>query len=193
MKRTIIALAVGATVLGGTVAYAATADDASGVVIHGCVNRLTGYVRIVTSATSKSPRCLATETSLDWNQTGPQGPAGSQGPAGVPGPDDAGLSRIHLAFWDVPAGGTTTGFVYCPAERPVATGGGVSLGDVTDPTSADALVVSSYPMARYGGLEDQADGWKATVRNQTGRPFNGRTITFTVYAICSPGAVQIGL
>jgi hypothetical protein len=194
MKKTIIALTVGAGLLGATVAYATIPKNSA--VIHACVNKVSGNVRVPASSGSKGPRCRATERALDWNQTGPTGPTGPRGPSGAPGPDEAGATRIHLEFWTVAAGATTTGFVYCPSSRPIATGGGVKIRP-TDPlnqdaTSADAQLVESYPMPLYGGIQDQADGWIATVRNQTGRPFNGRTIDFTVYAVCSPGQTQIG-
>ncbi len=44
-------------------------------IIHGCVDKVNGNLRIVASGTS----CRNNETSLDWNQQGPQGPAGPAG------------------------------------------------------------------------------------------------------------------
>lgn len=81
-KRTIALLGValsGVLVLVG-VAYAAVPDDAR--VIHGCYDKK-GVLRVIdTSATS----CAKDETSLQWNQMGPQGPQGPQGGQGATGP-----------------------------------------------------------------------------------------------------------
>lgn len=59
----------------------AAIPDSSGV-IHACYQTNKGTLRVVESATS----CAASETSLDWNRTGPQGPQGPQGNPGPQGP-----------------------------------------------------------------------------------------------------------
>lgn len=75
---------VGVTTLAAaaTLAYAAI-PDASGV-IHGCYNTRTGALRVVDSEAGQA--CLPSETSLNWNQQGPQGLPGTQGPPGSSGP-----------------------------------------------------------------------------------------------------------
>ncbi len=91
--RTIGVLTVGALagslfVVGG-MASASSASSASKV-IYGCVNKKTGYVRIVNATTT----CKPTEYKTWWNQTGPEGPVGvggtgatgPQGPRGLQGP-----------------------------------------------------------------------------------------------------------
>ncbi|WP_218006755.1 collagen-like protein [Microtetraspora fusca] len=96
--RTIGVLSVG--VLAGSlfaVGGMATASSASTAakVIYGCVNKKTGYVRIVNATTV----CKPTEYKIYWNQagtpgavgvggtgaTGAQGPQGPQGPRGLQG------------------------------------------------------------------------------------------------------------
>jgi hypothetical protein len=76
---------------GASYATSATHSSAtSTAVIHACVKKSGGAVRIV-SATAK---CLSTETAMSWNVQGPQGVAGAagargaiglQGPAGAQG------------------------------------------------------------------------------------------------------------
>lgn len=61
-------------------AYAAIPDSQG--VIHGCYRTNTGSLRIIDSDTDT---CNGNETSLNWNQTGPQGLPGPQGPAGPSG------------------------------------------------------------------------------------------------------------
>ena len=51
-------------------------------VIHACINKQTGAVRVVAAGTI----CKQTETAASWNITGPEGPTGPQGPQGAPGP-----------------------------------------------------------------------------------------------------------
>jgi hypothetical protein len=67
-------------VMAGVVAYASI-PDANGI-IHACYKRSSGTLRIIENA----EQCRENETSLTWNQTGPQGPAGVVGPAGLQGP-----------------------------------------------------------------------------------------------------------
>lgn len=77
------AIAVAALMAGNTYA---SIPDGSGV-IHSCLLH-SGVVRIIDSATEE---CKGHETSLNWNQIGPQGPkgdtgaTGAQGPQGLPG------------------------------------------------------------------------------------------------------------
>ena len=52
------------------------------VTYYGCVNNSTGAIRIVGQATT----CNTGEHKIQWNQTGPQGPAGPKGATGAQGP-----------------------------------------------------------------------------------------------------------
>jgi hypothetical protein len=78
--RTLSALAAFAVL-----AAAASVPAHAVTVIHACVNKQTGAVRIVATAAN----CKVTETAVTWNQTGPQGPQGPQGVAGPQGPKGA--------------------------------------------------------------------------------------------------------
>lgn len=54
------------------------AHGGDAALIHGCVQKSSGQLRIV----APSERCAASETAVDWNQQGPPGPPG---PAGADG------------------------------------------------------------------------------------------------------------
>jgi hypothetical protein len=65
----------------------------SGGVIHGCYKTDNGKLRVVDSS---SAGCGTDESSLSWNQTGPQGATGPVGPQGPAGPTRAD-ERYYLA------------------------------------------------------------------------------------------------
>lgn len=58
------------------------ADGGNPNLIHACVQKSAGRVRIV----GPNEECRSSETSVHWAITGPQGPVGPQGPQGLPGP-----------------------------------------------------------------------------------------------------------
>src|ERR1700684_1375662 len=64
---------------------AAAVVPAHAAVIHSCVNKTTGALRIVSATTT----CKVTETAVSWDMTGPQGPQGPQGAQGTKGPQGA--------------------------------------------------------------------------------------------------------
>lgn len=68
-------------VVGGGIAYA-TIPDSNGV-IHGCMNKGSGILRVIDDAVSP---CSAGETPLSWNAQGPKGDQGDAGPPGPAGP-----------------------------------------------------------------------------------------------------------
>ena len=75
--RTAVALAVIVPVVGAaTWVYAG--EDPPAAVVHACVERHSGQVRVV----GAHDDCRGNESALDWNVAGPPGPAG---PAGTPG------------------------------------------------------------------------------------------------------------
>lgn len=76
-----LALGVGLVVVGSTAALASI-PDSSGL-IHGCYKESTGQLRIIDTATDS---CANNELAIQWNQTGPQGPAGPKGDPGPQGP-----------------------------------------------------------------------------------------------------------
>jgi hypothetical protein len=69
--------------LGGGLAYATTGS--SGTIYTACLSQGNhALYNITTDGTT--PNCRGNDTTITWNQTGPQG---AQGPAGVPGPQGA--------------------------------------------------------------------------------------------------------
>src|SRR5580693_6424506 len=58
---------------------------AAQTVIFACVNNTTGAVQIVGSTTT----CATGSHKIQWNQTGPTGPAGPKGATGAIGPKGA--------------------------------------------------------------------------------------------------------
>jgi hypothetical protein len=83
-KKILVAVAAG-SVLSATFAIAAHAaiPDGGGV-IHGCYAPPNGSLRVIDTGANQA--CRSTEKSVNWNQTGIQGPKGDQGVPGVPGP-----------------------------------------------------------------------------------------------------------
>ena len=105
MRRLAIAVATGVVAVGGftAVAYAAIPDTQG--VIHGCYNTNNGDLRVVNDPSS----CRNGETSLTWNQTGPQGAAGPQGAPSAQSPSSGSSSHafsISPGPVGVPAGWT---------------------------------------------------------------------------------------
>ncbi len=83
-----VSVVVGA-VLTVAVPSLASVPDSAGV-IHGCINKTTGVVRIVdTAKTGSLGQCISSgalaELPVTWSQTGPAGAPGSPGSPGSPG------------------------------------------------------------------------------------------------------------
>src|SRR6266702_3408014 len=80
VRRRTVAVVVGAGgVLGLGVGLAVASIPGAGGVIHACYKTSQGQTRIVESASD----CGASETAIEWNQTGQQGAVGPAGPAGT--------------------------------------------------------------------------------------------------------------
>lgn len=86
-----IAIGAGVIVIGSTAALASIPDSAG--VIHGCYKAANGQLRIIDPAADS---CNNDEAAIQWNQTGPEGPAGPQGPAGPPGPAGQGGTPVYF-------------------------------------------------------------------------------------------------
>lgn len=105
-----------AVVLGGVNMVLAHGGDLS--LIHACVNRNSGAIRIVTATST----CAAKEYALDWGIVGPQGPKGDKGDPGIPGePGPAG--NLALAGQMCPPYQAVIGFdqygdIVCSDIRP---------------------------------------------------------------------------
>ena len=79
MRSTIGFVGLGVGLLAGA-GLAHSAIPGGDGVIHGCYENTTGALRAIDS--DQGGVCRGGETALDWNQTGPAGPAGPQGAAG---------------------------------------------------------------------------------------------------------------
>lgn len=71
-----------AGVAGGGIAYATDASS-SGTVYAACLTTGRTLYNVTVDGT---PRCSANDTTITWNQTGPQGEPGAEGPQGPAGP-----------------------------------------------------------------------------------------------------------
>lgn len=80
-KNSFIALLLILAVFFG-VTSVALAHGGNTSLVHACINKTSGAVRIVGANTN----CNATENALHWSITGPRGPRGYQGPQGLPAP-----------------------------------------------------------------------------------------------------------
>src|SRR5687768_4568474 len=78
LQRTLCA--AGLIAVASAITYASI--PAPNGVINGCYGKSGGSLRIIDS----QQKCGSNETSLNFNQTGVQGPIGLQGPQGIPGP-----------------------------------------------------------------------------------------------------------
>jgi hypothetical protein len=184
-KRMRLALVAGAVLAGSAVGGVAQAagmrqhiPGADGV-IDACFDD-EGKLRVVDP---QAEGCRREEGALQWNQTGPQGPAGAtgaQGPAGAPGPAGAqggrGLSGYQQVTQSIDnvnlaAGTESVHVLSCPAGKNVIGGG--------------------YLLFNAGGfLANNSDGpvnnnqWGVSVFN----PSSSGTVTIgtiTFYAICA--------
>lgn len=82
MFRTTVSLSLGCLLVCGALLATARPAAAAATVYYGCVTNATGAIRVVTATTT----CKTTEHKIQWNQTGPQGPAGPKGATGPAGP-----------------------------------------------------------------------------------------------------------
>jgi hypothetical protein len=144
----------------------AAIPDPSGV-IHACY-RANGNLRLVDKSS-----CTSAETSLTWNQTGPQGPAGAPGPQGVPGPQGqpGSPSPVGVAGYEIisthetlPLNGSIEVTATCPTGKRVIGGGYVA------PSVLDAAS-SSRP--------EGDNGWRVEFKS------NGGNGDASAYAICA--------
>jgi hypothetical protein len=159
------AVAIGALLAGGGIAYATIPD--SGGAIHACYARSGGALRVVDAA-----KCKTNENSLAWNQAGVPG---AEGTDGVSGREVVKSSQnIDSVF-----GGEGAFFsnATCPTGK-VAVGGGAD-GKINGSTAVFDIRASN-PFDSNG-----SSGWTATMGKAGGASFAvGESISYTVYAIC---------
>jgi hypothetical protein len=94
-RRVVVLVAAVTLIAAGGAAYATIPD--SGGVIHGCYSTKDGTLRVID--TDAGQTCGGKEASLDWNQTGPEGPPGPQGgpgPQGPPGPEGSAKAYARI-------------------------------------------------------------------------------------------------
>ena len=82
MRRKLLVAGALVAVAVASVATYAFATSTADAVIHACVAKADGSVRIVAAANA----CKNNEASVDWSQQGPAGPQGAQGRDGAQGP-----------------------------------------------------------------------------------------------------------
>jgi hypothetical protein len=140
----VAAMAIGALVITGGIAYATIPDSAG--VIQGCYGP-GGFLRVIDSP---AETCHANETALEWNQTGPQGAAGEPGTAvahaavsrlGTVNPD---LSKsVAQANVTHPADGLYCfgGLSFTPRSVVVTPGSGIDAAG--NPTFIDTIATAS--------------------------------------------------
>jgi hypothetical protein len=152
MPKFALGIAIGLILATATVAVASI-PDGSGV-IHGCRDNKSGALRVID--TDRGQTCRSGETTLTWNQAGPQGPAGIAGYEVV----SASGSPVEIAQGLWVAGPVTA---TCPTGK-VPLGGGGQTG------TSDVRLAESFPTA---------NGWRATA-NAPHVSFQ-----LNVYAICA--------
>lgn len=142
-KRTaaVAVAAVAGLIVAGGVAYASI-PDSSGV-IHGCRKNTDGSMRVIDDS---SQSCASGWSSLNWNQTGPQGPSGVNS-----------FEEWTGSATTVAAGSFNQSIVDCPTGK-VATGGGLSEDSDFGGSNTDLVL-------RYEGPIFSGHSWLVGVTN----------------------------
>jgi hypothetical protein len=100
-------VAIAALLIATTGMAAAAIPDADGV-IHACLNKRTGAVRIIDTEAPVSATCTNKETALNWNQSGPPGepgPAGSVSATYRRSATSVGSAQVNCDTGDIVTGG----------------------------------------------------------------------------------------
>jgi hypothetical protein len=152
--------------------------------IHACVSKPDGYVRLIGATAS----CKKTEIALDWGIVGPAGPQGPTGPQGDPGPtgdpgpaglqgpageDGApGISGYEIVRGPVVSGegGRITAVATCPAGKKVLGGGGTAFANV------DYRIETSVPI--------DGTSWSVSFSPDTSSSPNAG-FTVAAFAVCA--------
>ena len=203
MKRPVVALVVGCAVFGAVLgaatvssAHKGAPDQGDPTLVHACVNRWWGYVRIVDSSTG---RCLAFwETAVHWPATGVQGPQGPQGETGATGATGAQGPRGATGPQG-PQGATGLTGATGPQGAQGATGatGPQGATGATGPQGAPGATGPQGAPGATGPKGDQGDpgaegvsGW-VRVEGKDASP-SGYPTTATSTADCPSGTKALG-
>lgn len=163
-KLAVVLAAVLLVGIGAVVAYASIPGPDG--VIHACYktgNPAQGALIAIDSAAS----CPSGYTALNWNQTGPQGPAGQtglQGPAGVSGWEVVAASSSASVEASTGRWVISQVDAVCPSGK-VVLGGGATSGDGT------VNLIESFPNGN--------NAWRASMSAPS------PTFGLNVYAICA--------
>jgi hypothetical protein len=187
---------------GGAYAFA---SSSGGAVIHGCVQKNTGSLRVI----SGKHKCAKSEKEITWNRTGPRGlkgPTGITGAQGLQGsvgpfPDILPTGKTVRGNYNIggtaaAAGGlanTAISFVFqfasAPAFNYIAPGGASTAacpGSATNPTAAagNLCVYSQGATNTTGAKNNNIDQWGDTLFiNATAA---GTFFDFGIWAATSP-------
>jgi hypothetical protein len=121
MKKLLVGIVLGVMLVSAGIAVASI-PDSSGV-IHGCYltsgnPNIRGALRVIDTEAGQT--CSSSETAIEWNQEGPQGPTGAQGPTGY-----FSTANLQVRSYSVPTdpSGYTSLFIDClPGEVPISGG-----------------------------------------------------------------------
>ncbi len=163
MRKLAVALIAVLLMAIGAVAYASIPGPDG--VIHACY-KTSNPAQGALIAIDSSASCPSGYTALNWNQTGPQGPAGTNGVSGYEHATPASASAVEIATGVWAAGPATA---TCPTGK-VVLGGGVQV-DGGDPGLSTSY---SWPSS--------TNSWQGAAHGSY--DFGG----INVYAICATAA-----
>jgi hypothetical protein len=187
---------------GGAYAFA---SSSGGGVIHGCVQKTTGGLRVI----SGKQKCGKSEKAITWNRTGPRGlqgrtgAQGLQGSTGATGPFPDILPTGKTVRGNYNIGGTAANggalantaisfvfqFASAPAFNYIAPGGASTAacpGSATNPTAApgNLCVYSQGVTNTTGAMNNNIDQWGDTLFINATAP--GTFFDFGIWAATSP-------
>ena len=157
----VLALAVGVAIGATGIAYAAIPDPDG--VIHGCVGKGNGAMRVIDPSTGAS--CTSQETALNFSQRGPAGVSGYE---------------IVRAAGTASTANFQVQVATCPTGKKVVSGGGFPVFDTGVSGVVDLVAIhASVPIS----LSNSDDTWD--VQAIETQPDNFSTWHLVVWAVCA--------